>query len=468
MRIPESRIVESLLHPEEEVRLTALRYFSRSPCEDRTLMPLVIQAVEKYGRGKAAFYILRAADALPQTPETVAWLTGELAKDWDLDDVGNDNYCFAIALILYKTSVELLRPEMADLPCFPLELEERFRCRLEMTSENWGWDRTWQELEDLGRMARRRDGICTADTRWAAIFVERLARHRDKADVVLKLLQRRYRGYDRDLMDWIEPFLIRLAGKMRLERAVPVVVERLHESDWELGDDCETALIAIGGDAVVGALVEHWGDEDGEFRRAAADVLECIHSDRSLRECLALFAAEDEDEDEGETKEFLANALLGQFADEAIEPVRQMLLEYDGDLPCEIHDLRERLVATATVLGVSFPEYDAWYAATAKGRWGRPGLDDHRIRDNFDDEEEDEEYDSDDDDSEDEDRDDDDAKYGFTEEELLPPVHSFREGSSQLQPIRNAGPPVGRNDPCPCGSGKKYKKCCLGKERDEP
>ncbi|MES9842432.1 MAG: SEC-C metal-binding domain-containing protein [Candidatus Thiodiazotropha endolucinida] len=21
--------------------------------------------------------------------------------------------------------------------------------------------------------------------------------------------------------------------------------------------------------------------------------------------------------------------------------------------------------------------------------------------------------------------------------------------------------PVGRNDPCPCGSGKKYKKCCL-------
>ena len=22
---------------------------------------------------------------------------------------------------------------------------------------------------------------------------------------------------------------------------------------------------------------------------------------------------------------------------------------------------------------------------------------------------------------------------------------------------------VGRNDPCPCGSGKKYKKCCLRK-----
>jgi len=25
---------------------------------------------------------------------------------------------------------------------------------------------------------------------------------------------------------------------------------------------------------------------------------------------------------------------------------------------------------------------------------------------------------------------------------------------------------VGRNDPCPCGSGKKYKRCCLGSEED--
>ena len=27
---------------------------------------------------------------------------------------------------------------------------------------------------------------------------------------------------------------------------------------------------------------------------------------------------------------------------------------------------------------------------------------------------------------------------------------------------------VGRNDPCPCGSGKKYKKCCLGRESLRP
>ena len=30
-------------------------------------------------------------------------------------------------------------------------------------------------------------------------------------------------------------------------------------------------------------------------------------------------------------------------------------------------------------------------------------------------------------------------------------------------PYKSAAPKVGRNDPCPCGSGKKYKQCCLGK-----
>jgi len=29
------------------------------------------------------------------------------------------------------------------------------------------------------------------------------------------------------------------------------------------------------------------------------------------------------------------------------------------------------------------------------------------------------------------------------------------------EPIVNEKAKIGRNDPCPCGSGKKYKKCCF-------
>jgi uncharacterized protein len=32
--------------------------------------------------------------------------------------------------------------------------------------------------------------------------------------------------------------------------------------------------------------------------------------------------------------------------------------------------------------------------------------------------------------------------------------------SGSARPAQRATPKVGRNDPCPCGSGKKFKKCC--------
>ena len=53
------------------------------------------------------------------------------------------------------------------------------------------------------------------------------------------------------------------------------------------------------------------------------------------------------------------------------------------------------------------------------------------------------------------------------EAETLEEEH--RENSNELmspfmpaKPIVRKTPKVGRNDPCPCGSGKKYKKCCFG------
>lgn len=38
----------------------------------------------------------------------------------------------------------------------------------------------------------------------------------------------------------------------------------------------------------------------------------------------------------------------------------------------------------------------------------------------------------------------------------------FREdGSVKGETVRKKFADVGRNDPCPCGSGKKFKKCCM-------
>ena len=40
-------------------------------------------------------------------------------------------------------------------------------------------------------------------------------------------------------------------------------------------------------------------------------------------------------------------------------------------------------------------------------------------------------------------------------------LHTYWKSKRQ---VVNATPKVGRNEPCPCGSGKKHKKCCLAKQ----
>ena len=40
-------------------------------------------------------------------------------------------------------------------------------------------------------------------------------------------------------------------------------------------------------------------------------------------------------------------------------------------------------------------------------------------------------------------------------------------GDSSVQRKPAVSKKVGRNDPCPCGSGKKYKKCCGANNNDK-
>jgi len=39
-------------------------------------------------------------------------------------------------------------------------------------------------------------------------------------------------------------------------------------------------------------------------------------------------------------------------------------------------------------------------------------------------------------------------------------INHARATAHRAEPYERAGPKIGRNDPCPCGSGKKYKRCC--------
>ncbi|QPJ66494.1 MAG: hypothetical protein G3M78_14240 [Candidatus Nitrohelix vancouverensis] len=48
----------------------------------------------------------------------------------------------------------------------------------------------------------------------------------------------------------------------------------------------------------------------------------------------------------------------------------------------------------------------------------------------------------------------------FYDEATSHPVHTQTPQKTSSKPFKREGSKVGRNDPCPCGSSKKYKKCC--------
>ena len=56
---------------------------------------------------------------------------------------------------------------------------------------------------------------------------------------------------------------------------------------------------------------------------------------------------------------------------------------------------------------------------------------------------------------------DDDPTGDDLNDDITAAAHDSWGNSSN--PYRNPAPKIGRNDPCPCGSGKKYKKCCMDK-----
>ena len=323
MRLSEAKIKRAILHPESEVRLTAVDYFAGSQSCDPDVMPLVIQAVEKYGRD-SSFRLLRYAEHLVQTAATLEWLIDELRRDFDIEDINADNIRFALDLVVLAAPVNLLqkrKPDIDLLAAFAFELRGPLDERLDMA--NWGLEKCWEALEELGRRTMKKGDFTVNETRYASRIIESLAQYPDeRGDMVLELLQSEFPAKGKRLMHWLEPEIVRLAGRMRLESAIPILVEHLHSDEDSLIDAAETALMKIGTDAVVEAIADDWPDASDDFRGGAADVLDKIHSDLCVKNCIEFL----EFEDDLETAVALGHALLSHFAFEGIEPVQEFFM----------------------------------------------------------------------------------------------------------------------------------------------
>jgi hypothetical protein len=433
MRLPEAKIKEAILHPEKLVRQEALLYFADCFSRDAEVMPLAIKAIETYGRSNAFLHVHVLAH-LAQTEATVDWAIKELHREEDKAH-DFDSYFPALSRLLCSTDPQLLTPRADEVPQasgFFKELAPEFRERLQLAT--WDADQCWKELERICTEGTGKHYSSDVDFGHASRVVEALARQGNKyVDRILDLLAKKVEDFETDPMTWLEIFLVMLAGEMRLERAIPLVVKKLHIMGELLSEQCVEALGKIGTDAAAEAVAEGWLDSEWDYRIYATSALETIHSDTTVRKCLELLPQEKD----LDIRTKLADALLGQFADEGIEPVREMVQRRAYDPMSS--DLMRKLVAVSTVVGVTFPEYPIWKRETEEKR----AKQERRMKE----------------------------MQGFFQAPAKPPLPPKPSPAKEQDyfldqkptPFLRTEKQVGRNDPCPCGSGKKFKKCCIGR-----
>ncbi|MDB5313584.1 MAG: motif protein [Gemmataceae bacterium] len=425
-RLSTDRVKDALLHPAADVRSEALRYFAEAHSRDQTAMPVVIEALERYGRTQA-FRASYPIAELAQSDPTIRWAVGEL--NVRTEDADTSHYLSGFARLLRRADPRLILPYQSEIlaaPGFDQEFHDQLTRRL--AYQSWDTEALWRELEAICEAGKAANHY--VDMRWdvAEDVVDVLAGQGDQnADRVMALLGRTI-DYTQDTPEvLLQPLAARLAGRMRFEPAVPLLVAKLHEDADLLLEECQEALIRIGTDAVVQAVRAAYPLAKSDFRLFAGGVLEGIHTDLAVEACIELL----DQETDLDFQSGLAFALVSHFSTEGNEIVRQLVLD-DPDLL----KLRDRLVTVCHLMGQDLPELEQWQAQAEEEKREREKAREKlrasvRVVDRP-------------------------SSYPHTPLEPLPPL-------IPQVPVHRTEPKVGRNDPCPCGSGKKFKKCCLNR-----
>jgi hypothetical protein len=362
MRYPENKIKEAILHPDIEIRDRAVSYFAKSFSTDTFLMPLVIKAVETFGRQNDAYRLIGASRELPQIEDTIAWVIDELNAE---QTATFENYAYNLSMLLVDADSALLLPRestILDARHFLPDLREPLTERLRMLS--WDFATCWQKLEEFCEETKDEQDAGEINLGHANRIVEALARYgKESEQKVHALLSQKVTDYSHNPMMWLEPLAVRLAGQAHLDSTIPLIVAKLLEDGGDiLNQECAEALTRIGTTAVLEAVAEAFATAEQHFRIYASGLLENFHSDLAVEKCFQLLAQE---KDHGIRRE-LAHALLCQFASEGVEAARRLLLGRELDF--EDKGLRNYLLETCTLTGERFPEYEEWLFVPATCR----------------------------------------------------------------------------------------------------
>jgi SEC-C motif len=429
MRLPADKVQKAILHADQDVRGAAVCYFANSFSSDPTIMPLVIQAIEKFGFDNG-FQTHSFMEDLVQTEETVRWLIQQLSKLGQPANEKEAEPVLAYISALVHADPAVLKNHEAEIMALEFDYESKEAITERIWFRSRPAEKLWEDFEEFCQTHEDEESISDEDFDFGCRVVESLGRRQDQyADKVLEIIG----GETDEIGTWKEGLAIRLAGEMKLEAAIPLMMTTLHEppDEW-ISQECHRAFTKIGSEAVVAQFANDYATSDWFERISIACTLEDIHSDEAVQACLEFLNLEEDQVIKG----LLLQSILFNFATEGIEPSRQFILK--TPLDPDVLEVRSTLLTACKLIGERFPEFDAWLEDSKNDQeFRRKWHEDHPVPD-----------------EDENDFDDEDFEQDEYEEPEPPPITIVRRNER-----------VGRYDPCPCGSGKKFKKCCYGKNQ---
>ncbi|WP_168118532.1 SEC-C metal-binding domain-containing protein [Paenibacillus sp. HB172176] len=390
-----------ILHSEGVVSNTALRYFADSFLyeNDTTLMPLLLERLKQANQARAIH--LFHGYRFPQTEETIRELLA-LCQSPSMDH----NTKFHLGTMLCNSDPRLLIPYEAYIGQEPL-WKKRVHQKRNLANMD---DRELVSAFQLFIEQSTGKYVNEFDTTYGDDVVNELSRRKCiDPDAVLQKLD----NYNPDDLSYETPYFAQLAGVMKLESAIPVLCGFLGaEDDW-LPERAKEALVHIGTPLVVTTLADqYFAAKEEYYRLYASDVFGKIKLPASEDALLTLLP----EEQDLTYATNLADGLCELGSSKGL-PLVQAVVEgtYDEGLM----NLTESIYAYCVISNTPHPSLSQW-------------------KEELEEEE---------------------ARLTRREKELnrMAAGSVFHSGINKPHTNTNK---VGRNDPCPCGSGKKYKKCC--------
>ncbi len=304
-------------------------------------------------------------------------------------------------------------------------------------------DDLWNSLRDLCKQHKNKD-FDRESSQYAQLYNQGLLRHKDhvKHKVIMHLSKETKVDYH------FENYLVLLSGDLKIEESVPYLFKLLNNTDFMhiVHDTCLQALGKIGGAQVVDHIYKDWSNVKlrSEYTRILGNI-PFDYSEDFLIRCL-------NHETDKSVKTFLSSALCDIFSMKGIELVLNVIKKKDYDP--QIMSLFNHLLPVYAYHGIALDnaeEIEYVQDQFTKTNWEKDPLYEmsRKLKSSLDQllfEQ--------------------DKNESIKEGVFLENINNLNSFKKTINHVETENKnfqkyKIGRNAPCPCGSEKKYKKCCL-------